>query len=525
DEFRLYELIWQRTVASQMADARGTTLSLRIAGTAADGREATFTASGRTITFPGFLKAYVETVDELAGGEADDAESRLPELRQGQRVAANRLTADGHTTNPPARYTEASLIKALEELGIGRPSTYSSIIKTIQDRGYVHKKGSALVPSWVAFAVTGLLEQHFGRLVDYDFTAAMEDELDEIANGHERRDNWLSNFYFGGEHGVAHSIARAGGLKKLVGVNLEGIDAREVNSIKLFDDEHGRAIVVRVGKNGPYLERMITGDDGEPTPQRANLSDEITPDELTLELAETLFATPQEGRVLGVDPATGHEIVAKDGRYGPYVTEVLPPPPDSGGDDGDGVAAKKGKKPTGPKPRTGSLFRSMDLQTVTLEDALRLLSLPRLVGVDPQSGEEITAQNGRYGPYLKRGTDSRSLATEEQLFDVTLEEALKIYAEPKRRGRQGAATPPLRELGVDQASGKPMVIKDGRFGPYVTDGETNASLRKGDDVLSITDERASELLAERRARGPVAKRTTKKVVRKKAPAKKAAKRG
>ena len=527
DEFRLYELIWQRTVASQMADARGTTLSLRIAGTAADGREATFTASGRTITFPGFLKAYVETVDELAGGEADDAESRLPELRQGQRVAANRLTADGHTTNPPARYTEASLIKALEELGIGRPSTYSSIIKTIQDRGYVHKKGSALVPSWVAFAVTGLLEQHFGRLVDYDFTAAMEDELDEIANGHERRDNWLSNFYFGGEHGVAHSIARAGGLKKLVGVNLEGIDAREVNSIKLFDDEHGRAIVVRVGKNGPYLERMITGDDGEPTPQRANLNDEITPDELTLEMAETLFATPQEGRVLGVgvDPETGHEIVAKDGRYGPYVTEVLPPPPDSGGDDGDGVAAKKGKKPTGPKPRTGSLFRSMDLQTVTLEDALRLLSLPRLVGVDPQSGEEITAQNGRYGPYLKRGTDSRSLATEEQLFDVTLEEALKIYAEPKRRGRQGAATPPLRELGVDQASGKPMVIKDGRFGPYVTDGETNASLRKGDDVLSITDERASELLAERRARGPVAKRTTKKVVRKKAPAKKAAKRG
>ena len=525
DEFRLYELIWQRTVASQMADARGTTLSLRIAGTAADGREATFTASGRTITFPGFLKAYVETVDELAGGEADDEERRLPHLTQGQRVDAADLTAAGHSTNPPARYTEASLIKALEELGIGRPSTYSSIIKTIQDRGYVHKKGSALVPSWVAFAVTGLLEQHFGRLVDYDFTAAMEDELDEIANGHERRDNWLSNFYFGGEHGVAHSIARAGGLKKLVGVNLEGIDAREVNSIKLFDDEHGRAIVVRVGKNGPYLERMITGDDGEPTPQRANLSDEITPDELTLELAETLFATPQEGRVLGVDPATGHEIVAKDGRYGPYVTEVLPPPPDSGGDDGDGVAAKKGKKPTGPKPRTGSLFRSMDLQTVTLEDALRLLSLPRVVGVDPQSGEEITAQNGRYGPYLKRGTDSRSLATEEQLFDVTLEEALKIYAEPKRRGRQGAATPPLRELGVDQASGKPMVIKDGRFGPYVTDGETNASLRKGDDVLSITDERASELLAERRARGPVAKRTTKKVVRKKAPAKKAAKRG
>ncbi|WP_179470462.1 type I DNA topoisomerase [Mycolicibacterium vinylchloridicum] len=518
DEFRLYELIWQRTVASQMADARGTTLSLRINGTSAEGREVTFAASGRTITFAGFLKAYVETVDELAGGEADDAESRLPNLRQGQRVDATRLTADGHTTNPPARYTEASLIKALEELGIGRPSTYSSIIKTIQDRGYVHKKGSALVPSWVAFAVTGLLEQHFGRLVDYDFTAAMEDELDEIATGQEARTNWLTNFYFGGEHGVADSIARAGGLKKLVGVNLEGIDAREVNSIKLFDDEEGRAIVVRVGKNGPYLERMITGEDGEPKPQRANLNDDITPDELTLELAETLFATPQEGRTLGVDPETGHEIVAKDGRYGPYVTEVLPPPPD----DDPGVTAKKGKKPTGPKPRTGSLLRSMDLQTVTLEDALKLISLPRVVGVDPASGEEITAQNGRYGPYLKRGTDSRSLATEDQIFDITLEEALKIYAEPKRRGRQGAAAPPLRELGVDAASGQPMVIKDGRFGPYVTDGETNASLRKGDDVLSITDERASELLADRRARGPVKKKApAKKAARKKAPAKKA----
>jgi DNA topoisomerase-1 len=528
DGFRLYELIWQRTVASQMADARGTTLSLRITGSAADGREAAFAASGRTITFPGFLKAYVETVDELAGGEADDAESRLPQLRQGQRVDATRLTADGHATNPPARYTEASLVKALEELGIGRPSTYSSIIKTIQDRGYVHKKGSALVPSWVAFAVTGLLEQHFSRLVDYDFTAAMEDELDEIASGHEHRTNWLNNFYFGGEHGVPHSIARAGGLKKLVGVNLEGIDAREVNSITLFDDEQGRPIYVRVGKNGPYLERMILGEDGEPTPQRANLSDEITPDELSLELAETLFATPQEGRVLGVDPASGHEIVARDGRYGPYVTEVLPPPPDPGGgseatrgpDDDSGVTAKKGKKPTGPKPRTGSLFRSMDLQTVTLDDALKLLSLPRVVGVDPANGEEITAQNGRYGPYLRRGTDSRSLATEDQIFSVTLDEALKIYAEPKRRGRTGAAAPPLRELGTDPASGKPMVIKDGRFGPYVTDGETNASLRKGDDVLSITDERASELLADRRARGPVT-RTVKKSAAKKAPAKKA----
>ncbi|ORV86091.1 DNA topoisomerase I [Mycobacterium interjectum] len=526
DEFRLYELIWQRTVASQMADARGTTLSLRIAGTAggpAGETPVVFSATGRTITFAGFLKAYVETVDELAGGEADDAERRLPHLSEGQRLEALELTPDGHATNPPARYTEASLVKALEELGIGRPSTYSSIIKTIQDRGYVYKKGSALVPSWVAFAVTGLLEQHFGRLVDYGFTAAMEDELDAIASGTERRTNWLNNFYFGGDHGVPDSVARSGGLKKLVGVNLEGIDAREVNSIRVFDDAQGRPVYVRVGKNGPYLERIVTNDEGEPTPQRANLNDSLTPDELTLEVAEELFATPQEGRVLGVDPQTGHEIVAKDGRYGPYVTEVLPPQPDSGdGGPDSGAPAKKGKKPTGPKPRTGSLLRSMDLQTVTLEDALKLLSLPRVVGVDPESGEEITAQNGRYGPYLKRGTDSRSLSTEDQIFDITLEEALKIYAEPKRRGRQSAAAPPLRELGADPASGKPMVIKDGRFGPYVTDGETNASLRKGDDVMSITDERAAELLADRRARGP-AKRPAKKTTRR-APAKKATKR-
>lgn len=532
DEFRLYELIWQRTVASQMADARGTTLSLRISGQSGTGEQVTFSSSGRTITFAGFLKAYVESLDEQAGGEADDAERRLPILTQGQRVQANQLIPDGHSTNPPARYTEASLIKSLEELGIGRPSTYSSIIKTIQDRGYVHKKGSALVPSWVAFAVIGLLEHHFGRLVDYDFTAAMEDELDSIASGTEQRTNWLTNFYFGGEHGVDGSIARAGGLKKLVGGNLEDIDARVVNSIKLFDDSEGRAVNVRVGRNGPYLERMIQDPDnpGEVKPQRANLNDELTPDELTLELAEKLFSTPQEGRSLGVDPESGHEIVAKDGRYGPYVTEVLPPPEDPE----DGVTAKKGKKPTGPKPRTGSLLRTMDLETVTLEDALRLLSLPRVVGVDPANGEEITAQNGRYGPYLKRGTDSRSLATEDQMFTVTLDEALKIYAEPKRRGRQAAATPPLRELGKDAASGQPMVIKDGRFGPYVTDGETNASLRKGDDVLSITDERASELLADRRARGPVKKKAAakkapakktaaKKTAAKKAPAKKAAK--
>jgi DNA topoisomerase-1 len=514
DDFRLYELIWQRTVASQMADARGTTLSLRITGVSGD-RQVVFSASGRTITFPGFLKAYVETVDELAGGEADDAERRLPHLREGQRLDATEVNPDRHSTNPPPRYTEASLVRALEELGIGRPSTYSSIIKTIQDRGYVYKKGSALVPSWVAFAVTGLLEQHFGRLVDYEFTAAMEDGLDEIAAGHEHRTNWLSNFYFGGDYGVPGSVARSGGLKKLVGVNLEGIDAREVNSIKLFDDDQGRPIYVRVGKNGPYLERMVAGDDGEPTPQRANLNDTLAPDELTLAVAEELLATPQEGRVLGVDPETGHQIVAKDGRYGPYVTEILPEEPDD-----DGAVAQKGRKPTGPKPRTASLLRSMDLQTVTLDDALKLLSLPRVVGVDPETGEQITAQNGRYGPYLKRGNDSRSLASEDQIFTITLDEALKIYAEPKRRGRQSVSAPPLRELGIDPASGRQMLVKDGRFGPYVTDGETNASLRKGDDVLSITDERAAELLADRRARGP-AKRSARKATRKVAAKKRA----
>ncbi|AMY53757.1 type I DNA topoisomerase [Rhodococcoides fascians] len=555
DEFRLYELIWQRTVASQMADLRGTTLTLRITGTAGTGEECTFSASGRTITFAGFLKAYVESVDDEAGGQTDDAESRLPALKAGQAVTATKLDPDGHTTNPPARFTEASLIKTLEELGIGRPSTYSSIIKTILDRGYVYKRGSALVPSWVAFSVIALLEAHFGRLVDFDFTAGMEDDLDAIAGGRERRGDWLQSFYFGGETGAEGSVARSGGLKKMVGQNLEDIDARTINSIRLFDDSEGREIHVRVGRYGPYLERMVKNDDdpdGDLISQRANLPDDLPPDELTIDFAEKLFATPQEGRKLGVDPLTGHDIVAKEGRFGPYVTEILPEPepeptppqpdivPISTGGDGDGgggvktavkkAAAKKApakkaaaKKATGPKPRTGSLLKSMDLATITLEDALKLLSLPRVVGVDPESKEEITAQNGRYGPYLKKGTDSRSLADEDQMFTVSLEEALKIYAEPKRRGRQGEAKPPLRELGVDPISEKPMVIKDGRFGPYVTDGETNASLRKDDEVETITDDRASELLADRRARGPVKKKApAKKAAAKKAPAKKAA---
>ncbi|MFI6957980.1 type I DNA topoisomerase [Nocardia sp. NPDC050408] len=520
DEFRLYELIWQRTVASQMADARGTTLTLRITGVAGTGEECVFSASGRTITFPGFLKAYVESVDEEAGGQSDDAESRLPALDEGERVTAVELNPDGHSTNPPARYTEASLIKTLEDLGIGRPSTYSSIIKTILDRGYVYKRGSALVPSWVAFAVVGLLEAYFGRLVDFDFTAAMEDDLDAIAGGREQRGNWLSSFYFGGDHGVEGSVARSGGLKRMVGEQLDDIDAREVNSIKLFVDDEGRDVVVRVGRFGPYLERMVANPDdpeGDSISQRANLPDDLPPDELTAQVAEKLFSTPQEGRLLGKDPATGHEIVAKEGRFGPYVTEILPEPAP---EDAPAPAKKTAKKAAAPKPRTGSLFKGMDLATITLDDALKLLSLPRVVGADPASGEEITAQNGRYGPYLKKGTDSRSLANEDQIFTVTLDEALKIYAEPKRRGRQAASAAALRELGNDSATGKPMVIKDGRFGPYVTDGETNASLRKGDEVESITDERASELLADRRARGPV-KKTAKKAAAKKTPAKKA----
>jgi DNA topoisomerase I len=495
DEFRLYELIWQRTIASQMADARGTTMSVRITGSAGTGEQCTFAASGRTITFPGFLKAYVETVDEEAGGEADDAERRLPQLTEGQPVTATELIPEGHTTTPPPRYTEAGLVKALEELGIGRPSTYASIINTIQDRGYVWKRGSALVPSWVAFAVVGLLERHFGCLVDYDFTAAMEDALDSIASGAQQRTDWLTGFYFGSPDGGstgrdrqdgAISVARFGGLKKLVGANLEEIDAREINSIPLFTDDAGHEVVVRVGRYGAYLERIVDGEQ-----QRANLPDDLPPDELTPEIAEKLFATPAEGRVLGTDPVTGHEIIAKEGRYGPYVTEVLP---DEGG-------AKK------VKPRTGSLFKSMSLDTVTLDDALRLLSLPRIVGVDPDTGQEITAQNGRYGPYLKRGTDSRSLADEQQIFTITLDEARKIYAEPKRRGRQATAKPPLRELAPDPVTGKPMVVKEGRFGPYVTDGEgVNASLRKGDSVDSLTDERAAELLADKRAKARAAAR-------------------
>jgi len=521
DEFRLYELIWQRTIASQMVDARGLTLSLRITASTNEtvGRSCVFSASGRTITFPGFLRAYVETVDAEAGGEADDAERRLPNLAVGQQLDIRELIPAGHVTTPPARYTEPSLIGALQDLGIGRPSTYTSIIRTIIDRGYVWKKGQALVPSWIAFAVIGLLEQHFARLVDYDFTAAMEDELDGIADGRIGRTDWLTAFYFGGDLGPDGSVGRTGGLKKLVGDRLEDIDAREVNSLPLLTDSEGRQVLVRVGRYGPYLERTVTNDDGEDgdgvSVQRANLPEDLPPDEVTAQVAEELFA--QSGDVaeneLGVDPGSGNVIVARDGRYGPYVTEVIPAPEEVNG---------TGKKaPKAVKPRTASLFKTMTLDTIDLTTALRLLSLPRVVGVDPADGGEITAQNGRYGPYLKKGTDSRSLTSEDALFTVSMEEALALYAQPKTRGRSAAAAPPLREVGTDPVGGKPMVIKDGRFGPYVTDGETNASLRKGDEIESLTVERAAELLADRRARGPAPKRTpAKKAPAKKAPAKK-----
>jgi DNA topoisomerase-1 len=489
DEFRLYELIWKRTVASQMADARGSTATVRLGATASDGRACEFSASGTVITFRGFLAAYEEGRDDDRGGrsdQTDDEQRRLPVLAAGDRLDSRELHADGHETSPPPRFTEASLIKALEERGIGRPSTYEPTIRVIQDRGYVTTKGNAFVPTWLAFAVTRLLEEHFGRLVDYDFTAAMEEDLDRIAAGQENRAHWLSRFYFDAD----------GGLKPLVD-DLGDIDARDINTVSIGD-----GIVLRVGRYGPYLE--APGADGE-EPRRASVPDDVAPDELTVDKARELLETNADGdRELGTDPDTGRAIVARNGRFGPYVTEVV---------EETGAAAKRGA----PKPRTASLFKSMQLQTVTLDDALRLLSLPRLVGTDPATGEEITAQNGRYGPYLKKGTDSRSLTSEDQIFDVTLDEALAVYAQPKTRGR-AAASAPLRELGADPVSGAPVVVKDGRFGPYVTDGTTNATLRKEDAVESVTLERAAELLAEKRTRAP-AKRGGRAVAAKKTAAK------
>ncbi|MGW2543905.1 type I DNA topoisomerase [Kitasatospora sp. NPDC001574] len=508
DDFRLYELIWMRTVASQMKDAVGQSVTVKVGGRSADGRDVEFSASGKIITFHGFLKAYVEGADD-PNAELDDRERRLPQVTEGDPLAAEQLNPEGHATKPPARYTEASLVKELEDREIGRPSTYASIIDTIINRRYVFKKGTALVPSFLSFAVVNLLEKHFGRLVDYDFTAKMEDDLDRIAAGEAKSVPWLKRFYFGeaaGEGAATGGAAEAGngdgdhlgGLKELV-TDLGAIDAREISSFPVSD-----AITLRVGRYGPYVERASEVE-GEPG-QRADIPDDLPPDELTVELAEELLARPSGDYELGADPVSGNMLVAKDGRYGPYVTEILP----------EGTP-KTGKNAV--KPRTASLLQSMSLDTVTLDDALKLLSLPRVVGADPE-GVEITAQNGRYGPYLKRGTDSRSLTSEEQMFTVTLEEALAIYAQPKQRGR-AAAAPPLKELGTDPVSERPVVVKDGRFGPYVTDGETNATLRKDDEVETITPGRGYELLAEKRARGPV-KKTAKKAPAKKAVAKKTA---
>ncbi|CUR62467.1 DNA topoisomerase 1 [metagenome] len=493
EQFRLYELIWMRTVASQMKDAVGSSVTIRIGGAAADGRDVVFSSSGRTITFHGFLKAYVEDIDD-ASKRKDDVETRLPNLTEGAGVSAATLTPEGHETKAPARYTEATLIKELEDREIGRPSTYASIIGTILNRGYVYKKGTALVPAWLAFSVTRLLEEHFPRQVSYEFTASMEDVLDEIANGQRDRATELGEFYYGAGDVV--------GLKTLVS-DLGEIDAKEMATFAIGTPEDG--INLRVGRYGPYVEGPgpDSGTDGEAgAPVRANVPDDLPPDELTVAKAKELLANPAgEEQVVGTHPDTGLQIVAKNGRFGPYVTELLPE-----------------DAPKSAKPRTGSLFSSMTLDTVTLEQAVRLLDLPRVVGVD-EDGTEITAQNGRYGPYLKKGTDSRSLTSEDQIFDITLDQAKAIYAQPKQRGR-GAATPPLKELGNDPVSGQPVVVKAGRFGEYVTDGEYNATLRKDDTVESVTLERAAELLAERREKGP-AKKAAKKGA-KKAPAKKTA---
>ncbi len=472
EQFRLYELIWMRTVASQMKDAQGRSVSIRLGGAAATGEDVVFSATGRVITFHGFLKAYVEGSDD-PDTESDDTQTRLPAVVEGDSVSAAAIRAAGHETKPPARYTEASLVKELEEREIGRPSTYASIIGTILNRGYVYKKGTALVPAWLAFSVVRLLEEHFSRLVSYEFTAGMEDVLDEVAAGRRNRNTELAEFYFGtGEHE---------GLQKLVN-ELGDIDARELATFPI-----GEGINLRVGRYGPYVENQ-EGD-------RGNVPEDLPPDELTVEKAKELLANPAGAeRELGVDPESGLTIVAKNGRYGPYVTELLPE-----------------DAPKSRKAATSSLFKTMSVETITLEEALRLLTLPRVVGVDPESGDEITAQNGRYGPYLKKGTDSRSITDEEQLLTITLEEALAIYAQPKARGR--AAANPGRELGDDPTNGAKVTVKAGRFGAYVTDGEYNATIPKSEDEATITLARAAELLAERRAKGP-AKKSTKKTAKK-----------
>ena len=470
DEFALYDLIWKRTVASQMADAKKMQMRVDFDAKTSDGRETIFRANGSVITFPGFLAAYDDLVDEKEGEESED--KRLPAMSVGQSIKVEEFSCEGHETKPPARYTEPTLVKKLEELGIGRPSTFASIIATIQDRGYVSKRGRALVPTFLAFSVTGLLETHFTKLVDYEFTASMEEDLDKIASGDAKRVDWLRDFFYGhdGEPGLNELSA-----------DLGAIDAREVNTMRLSPE-----IEIRVGRYGAYLQEG-EGD----TRKLANVPEGLAPDELTLAKAIELLAAPSGERELGIDPATNLPIIAKSGRFGPYVTEVFPVEPVVEG------AKKKRKKADDPKPKTASLLSTMTLDTITYEDALKLLSLPRTLGTN-SAGDEITVQNGRYGAYLKAGADSRTLTSEEQLFSITLDEALEIYSKPKER-RRGVAKPPLKELGVDPETQKPLIIKDGRFGMYVTDGETNATLRRGDTVEAMTIERGLELLAGRRA--------------------------
>jgi len=478
DERRLYDLIWKRTVASQMSDARIRRVALRLTATSTAGEAAVFQASGRTIEFPGYLRAYVEGADD-PDAELEDRETILPPLSEGEAVVCRELRPTGHTTQPPARYTEASLVKELEERGIGRPSTYASVIDTIVNkRDYAWKKGTALVPSWTAFAKVQLLERYFTDLIDYEFTATMEEALDAIARGEGEAEKWLHSFYFGnGNVGLRELVAEE---------HLATIDMAEVNAVHVGFDAEGRDLVVRVWPNGANIER---GDEKAPIPA------DLAPDELTPERAEDLLAQGAVGpRVLGADPQSALPVLALTGRFGPFVQlgEV-----DNGSKD---------------KPKRASLFASMDPSTITLDQALALLSLPRVVGADTE-GNEITAQNGRYGPYLKKGSDTRSLGSEDELFTVTVDEALALFAQPKqRRGR--VAKPPLAELGSHPDSGAAVRVLDGRYGPYVTDGTTNASVPRGTDPESLTLDQGVDLLRERAARAPATKRTVKKTARK-----------
>ncbi|MET4059792.1 DNA topoisomerase-1 [Arthrobacter sp. UYP6] len=512
DEFKLYELIWKRTVASQMADAKGSTASVRLGAVASDGRDAEFSASGTVITFRGFMAAYEEGRDAARDDDEGTEGARLPVLKADDVLTAAELNAVGHETSPPPRYTEASLVKVLEELGIGRPSTYAATISTIMDRGYVTNRGQALVPSWIAFSVVRLLEEHFTDYVDYDFTAELEEDLDRIARGEAGRVEWLNQFYYGDRVDT--------GLHTIVN-DLGEIDAKAINSIEIAP-----GITLRVGKFGPYLERPLPADAPEGTePERANVPEDLAPDELTAEKAIELMETagPEE-RVLGEDPETGRTIVARNGRYGPYVIELIPEVTAEELAKAPVEYYKNGKpkppkKPVKVKPRTGSLFKSMSVETVTLEEALKLMKLPRVLGTDAE-GNEITVQNGRFGPYLKKGTDSRSIGSEEEIFTITLEQALEIYSQPKQRGGRQAAAP-LAEFGTDPVSEKPIVVKDGRFGPYITDGITNITVPRSTAIEELTREQAIELLAEKREKGPAKKPAARKpAARKRTPAKK-----